>query len=112
MVDAVNFFMECINASAPKVCVENPVPHKYASELLPPYTQVIHPCQFGNRDRKATCLWLKGLPPLKSTEHVTPVDRNYGVHDPKMSGMKAMGRGRMRSITHKGVAEAMATQWG
>ncbi len=68
--------------------------------------QVIQPWQFGHGETKATCLWLKGLPPLVPT----------GVVDGREARVHRMppgpDRARMRSRTYPGVARAMAEQWG
>ena len=54
----------------PKVCIENPI--GIMSTYYKKPTQIIQPYQFGHTERKATCLWLKGLPPLKPTNIVEP----------------------------------------
>ncbi len=106
LIDGCNFFLECLNARAPKICVENPIPHKHAmARIKVPYTQIIQPWQYGHGDTKATCLWLKGLPLLQPTEVVT--GRN-----PRSHMMRHRHQGMLRAITPKGIAKAMATQWG
>jgi hypothetical protein len=66
------FFLDCLSANAPRVCVENPIQHGYAKELIGiAPTQIIQPWQFGHGETKATCLWLKGLPNLKPTNIVS-----------------------------------------
>jgi hypothetical protein len=52
------------------VCIENPIPHKYAVEYIGKYSQLIQPWQFGHGETKATCLWLYNLPELKATDIV------------------------------------------
>lgn len=109
LVQAAMFFRRCLDANAPKVCVENPIPHGEALKLLPRrYDQVIHPYQFGHLEKKATCLWLKGLSPLRPTRQVTVPNRK-NPYDPPAN---IAGRGRLRSVTFQGIAEAMADQWG
>jgi hypothetical protein len=39
---------------------ENPIPHKYAKELIGDYTQIIQPYHHGDKQMKATCLWING----------------------------------------------------
>ena len=68
--------------------------------------QVIQPWQFGHGETKATCLWLKNLPKLVPTNIVE--GREARVH--KMP--PGPNRWKERSRTFKGIAEAMATQWG
>ena len=66
-----DLFMRFWWADIPKICVENPVPSKVF--CLPEYTQAIQPYQFGHPYTKKTCLWLKGLEPLRPTNIVEPV---------------------------------------
>ena len=71
MINAASFFnllFDGISCKIPKICIENPIPHKHAG--LPKYTQIIQPWMFGHMEQKSTCLWLKGLPPLKETNNV------------------------------------------
>ena len=46
----------------PRVAIENPV--GIMSRLYRKPDQIIQPWMFGHPETKATCLWLKGLPPL------------------------------------------------
>ncbi len=61
---ACEFFNLRHKFNSDKVATENPIPHKYAVEKIGKYSQLIQPYQFGHKERKATCLWLKGLEPL------------------------------------------------
>lgn len=107
MVDASFFFYQILHNQCPKVCVENPIPHKYAmAGIQRKYDQIIQPWQFGHGETKATCLWLKGLPKLEPTKIVD--GREARIH--KMPPSK--DRGKLRSITYQGIADAMAEQWG
>jgi len=110
---AISFFNLLQDAPIPKIAIENPIPHKYAvngvgarSKGIGKYDQIIQPWQFGHGETKATCLWLKGLPKLKPTNIVD--GREARIH--KMSPSK--NRGRLRSLTFQGIADAMAEQWG
>ena len=106
MREASEFFKLILNAPIAKIAVENPIPHKYAVEIIGrKYDQVIQPYQFGHGETKATCLWLKGLPFLESTNIVE--GREQRIH--KMSPGK--NRSHERSRTYTGVANAMAAQW-
>lgn len=67
--EAKKFFLSFYNAPCSHIAVENPTPGKIHE--LPPYTQAVQPWQFGHPYTKRTCLWLKGLPPLKPTEIIT-----------------------------------------
>lgn len=105
------FFLSLLNCGIPKICVENPLPAKAA--MLPPYSQIIQPWYFGHDHSKKTCLWLKGLPPLMSTNLVqktyitTPGGHRY------TAGWYKMPRtSTARSRTFTGIAQAMAEQWG
>lgn len=100
-VDAVQFFLWCLSRPAPMVCIENPIPSGVFK--LPKPTQIIQPYFFGEPYSKATCLWLRGLPPLQQTNLVRPVKGSWVfVHRSK----------RLRSQTFDGVALAMADAWG
>lgn len=104
---ACEFFKLFLNHPCPRVAVENPIPHKYAAGWIrEPYSQTIQPWQFGHGETKATCLWLKGLPPLAPTDVVE--GREHRIH--KMS--PGPDRWKERSRTYPGIAEAMARQWG
>ena len=59
---ACEFFNRLLDAPIEKICIENPIPHKYALERLHgrKYSQLIQPYMFGHMETKATCLWIKG----------------------------------------------------
>ncbi len=116
MQDAQQFFMELLSASIPKKAIENPVPHGYAK--LPKYDQIIQPFMFGHEVQKKTCLWLSNLPKLRPTK-IVPKGENYIGKNGKSNGSLwyqklTMGpdRGKLRSKTFQGIADAMADQWG
>ena len=115
--EAVNFFMEFALSDIPKIAIENPVGHMSTAWRKP--DQIIHPYMFGDPARKATCLWLKGLPKLTPTDMVEPVIIHYqngkGTDNPwHMETMKLppKERAKARSKTFPGIAKAMADQWG
>ena len=70
--EGCNFFKELLNAPIDKICIENPIPHKYAVERIGgiKYSQIVQPWMFGHTETKATCLWLKNLPKLTETNNV------------------------------------------
>lgn len=107
--EAVAFFRLLRAAKIPRIAIENPIPHKYAVEGIgAKYTQLVQPYQFGDAESKATCLWLKGLPPLTPTKVIPK-------HLRKQSTFLASpgpGRAHERSRTFQGIANAMAKQWG
>jgi hypothetical protein len=102
--DGRNFFMKLLDCKIPKICVENPIPHKYGR--LPKYAQIIQPWQFGHGETKATCLWLKNLSKLTPTDIVQGREQRLHRLPPSPD------RARLRSITYQGIADAMAEQWG
>jgi hypothetical protein len=67
----MGFFKKLLNAPMKMKVIENPIPHKYALELIgKKYDQLIQPYMFGEPESKATCLWIEGLPKLKETNNV------------------------------------------
>ncbi len=115
MLEAKSFFITLFEANIQRIAVENPVPHGYAN--LPKYSQIINPYQFGHEVQKKTCLWLKNLPLLKPTKIVGKGEQYIG-KDGKPNGSKwyqlppSQDRWKYRSRTFKGIAKAMAEQWG
>lgn len=101
---SASFFMMLAKASIPRIAIENPV--CIMSSLYRKPDQVIQPWQFGHGETKATCLWLKNLPPLKATNVVD--GRENRVHRMPPSP----DRWKLRSKTYDGIAQAMAEQWG
>ena len=115
--EAVNFFMEFVKCNCQRVAIENPIGFMSTAYRKP--TQIIHPYMFGDPARKATCLWLKGLPKLTPTDIVEPEIIHYkngkGTDNPwHMETMKLppAERAKERSKTFPGIAKAMATQLG
>jgi hypothetical protein len=104
MIDASNFFHLFKKTDCQKVCIENPIPHKFSN--LGHYDQIIHPWQFGHGETKATCLWLKGLPKLKETNVVCGREPRTHYVSP------GPNRSKIRSRSFTGIAKAMAAQWG
>lgn len=110
MEEAAEFFNTIKYAKIPKICIENPIPHRYARDIIGKYDQIIQPWQFGHGETKATCLWLKGLPKLVPTDIV---DGRYARCHLQSPGIKnGLTRAQRRSITYQGIADAMAAQWG
>ena len=115
LFDGAAFFKELLEADIPKICIENPIPHKYARQLMgEKYTQIVHPYMFGHPERKATCLWLKGLEPLMATDDVKAEMESL----PKREAQRlhylppSPDRWKIRSTTFQGIADAMADLWG
>lgn len=130
--DAVDFFCKMLYANSDKVVVENPVNiisgeyvKKYFPDLCKQYnlpikcSQIIQPYEFGEYSKKATCLWIKGLPLLKPTEIVEPKLVTYTCKNGKKVTFSAdygvgfkTAHSTRRSKTFWGIAKAMAEQWG
>ncbi len=107
MREGAAFFKRCLELPAARIAVENPIMLGHARELIGAApAQVIQPWQFGHGETKATCLWLKNLPPLKPTKVVS--GRVARVHKLPPSS----NRWKLRSMTYQGIADAMAEQWG
>lgn len=102
--EALDFVRLLLDAPIEKIALENPV-SIISSKIRKP-DQIIQPWQFGHGETKATCLWLKNLPPLKPTKIVD--GRIARVHNLPPSP----DRWKLRSITYQGIADAMAEQWG
>lgn len=112
---AIKFFMEFANCKCKRVAIENPI-GVISSRWKKP-TQIIQPYQFAHKERKATCLWLKNLPPLKPTNIVVPdiIKHASGKTDSRLHyetiSLPAEERSKIRSKTFEGIAKAMAEQW-
>lgn len=110
-------FSKLWNADVPRVAIENPVMHKYAKARIKnfePFTQSIQPYEFAesieaeDNISKRTCLWLRNLPPLIKTGTLTRETARHDIHN----ASPGKDRWKIRSKFHKGIAEAMADQWG
>ena len=134
--EAIEFFMQFINANCDHIAIENPVGiisgkyiGKWFSDLQEKYkfpikpTQIIQPFQFGSHARKTTCLWLKNLPNLTPTDIVDigEIDSTgqsvgaalaYAVDENgKILAWNDPRTAKIRSKTFPGIAKAMAQQW-
>jgi len=113
--DALDFVRTLMDAPIPRIAIENPV-SVISSRIRPP-DQIVNPFQFGDDASKKTCLWLKGLPPLRPTAFVEPRmvngKRRWG--NQCDSGQNKLApsadRWKNRSRTYQGIADAMASQW-
>ncbi|WP_202878717.1 hypothetical protein [Acetobacter sp. DmW_136] len=101
---SVSFFMRLAKCGIPKIAIENPV--CIMSTLWRKPDQIIQPWEYGHGETKATCLWLNGLPLLRPT-NIVP-GREARIHKMPPSA----DRGKLRSQTYQGIADAMAEQWG
>ena len=115
--EAVEFFMQFVNADCDKIAIENPV--GVMTRYYRKADQYIQPLQFGHPTTKRTGLWLKNLPKLTPTKiveqefHVSRTGRKWDkwFWDSSVIQDRAE-RSRFRSKTFEGIAEAMAEQWG
>ena len=102
--EALDFVRVLLGAPIPRIALENPV--SVISTNIRKPDQIIQPWWFGHPETKATCLWLKNLPPLKPTRVVE--GRNHSI----LMAPGSRDRWKKRSRTFSGIAEAMAAQWG
>lgn len=102
--NALVFAWALLDAPIKHIALENPV--SIISTHIRKPDQIVQPWQFGHGETKATCLWLKNLPKLVSTNIVD--GREHRVH--KLGPSK--DRWKERSRTLQGIANAMAEQWG
>jgi len=107
MHEACHFFKRFKSLNTAACAIENPIPHKYARQIIGKYSQIVQPYWFGDPYSKQTCLWLYNLPPLKPTNLVEPIEGS------KMHRLPpSPDRAKKRSLTPAGLALAMAEQWG
>ena len=134
-VEAIKFFMDLATVNIPKIAIENPVGVMSSHWRKP--NQFIQPYQYGHNASKKTGLWLKNLPLLEPTDHISPRYVCCGMDLDDLNGCPnccgefnplprwdnqtnsgqnreppAKNRGKIRSITYQGWANAMANQWG
>lgn len=108
---AADFFRLCLEANAPRVCVENP--SIFTCFGLPRPDQYVHPYYFGDPYLKRTGLWLKGLPLLQASNPVYTGlsywigNDNHGKY-PASKEKSAV----IRSKSFPGMCRAMVDQWG
>ena len=114
--DALEFVNLLLNAPIARIALENPV-SVISSRIRRP-DQIISPWQFGHDASKKTCLWLKSLPMLQPTKIIEPrvIDGKKRWGNQTDSGQNKLppskDRWKIRSETYRGIAEAMAEQWG
>jgi hypothetical protein len=112
---AAAFVLALWNAPIDKIAIENPIGQLNQRWRYP--DQTVQPYQFGEPYSKATCLWIKNLPPLFSTVTVDkfePWVASNTSHRAR-NGLPPKGRvhtARDASRTFPGIAAAMADQWG
>ena len=119
---AIEFVKTLWAAPIEMIAIENPIGVLSRDENLGKPSQIIHPHQFGHDASKATCLWLKNLPSLRSTTEFPPrtvVDKS-GKQRKRWGNQTDSGQNRLtpsddrwkeRARTYVGIAKAMAAQW-
>ena len=107
-IAALDFVSLLISAPIDKIAIENPIGIISSSIRKP--DQIIQPYQFGHTVSKATCLWLKNLPTLMSTNIVEP-EWQYLSSGKRIDKWYSNNK-KQRSVTFQGIANAMADQWG
>lgn len=112
-IEALDFVRKLLDAPIKKIALENPI-SCISTQIRKP-DQVIQPWWFGHDASKKTCLWLKNLPLLRETNRL-PGDNKTRRANQTPSGQNKLGpspdRWKERSKTYKGIADAMAEQWG
>lgn len=115
MDEGARFFRAFLDAPVPRIAVENPIMHRYGQDLVGSNpTQTVQPHWFGHREIKATCWWLRGLPPLVKTDDVgpPPKDPEQRKHWAKVHrASPGPDRWKERSRSYPGMAAAAALQW-
>lgn len=112
MQQACDLFAALYWADIPRVCIENPIMHRYAKDYLmsawkvPGFTQTIQPYEHGHGETKRTALWLRGLPLLTPTKIVSEKKPRVHYESPSPD------RWKNRSRTLAGIAQAFVKQWG
>ena len=118
--EALDFVRMLMDAPIPRIALENPV--GCISTRIRKPNQIIQPYEYGDNASKKTCLWLKGLPPLKPTRRVAgrmvmhngrQVERWENQTDSGQNKLPpSAGRWKDRARTYQGWADAMSAQWG
>jgi hypothetical protein len=98
-----------------RIAIENPIGQLNQRWRYP--DQTIQPYQFGEPFSKATCLWLKNVPPLVPTQvcaEYRPLLRANTSHRHRQGIPQTgvMSGGIKSAKTFPGIAAAMASQWG
>jgi len=111
--EALDFVRLLLGAPIEKIALENPI--SIISSRIRKPNQIIQPWQFGHPESKSTCLWLKNLPSLIPTD-ILPLPSSGRWSNQTPSGQNKLSpsedRWKLRSATYKGIAQAMADQWG
>lgn len=106
-IEGIEFTKKCFELAksvCDKVVLEQPktIMQKYIGKK----SQAIQPYEFGHGETKETWLWVVGLPLLKATNNVTGRENRIWKMPPSED------RAKLRSKTYRGIAEAIAEQYG
>lgn len=104
MFESFKLFDVLWNAPIERIAIENP--RGYVMKYWRKPDDLIQPYYFGDPMTKATCLWLKNLPPLMATLIIANPIVNW------TKNKKGSHNGKARAKTFSGIAYAMAAQWG
>ena len=112
---AADFVFALRDAPINRIAIENPIGQLNSRWRYP--DQTIQPYEFGHPYSKATCLWLKNLPPLFATlicaKYQPLIRSNVTARKRKGIAQNGLLSGGLESArTFSGVANAMADQWG
>lgn len=113
---SIEFVKWLWNCPVEKIAIENPVGILSTKWRKP--TQIIQPFEYGHPEMKTTCLWLKGLNKLIPTNILPPLftDKQGIIQSSRKSlvhfASPGVDRWKNRSRFYKGIASAMAEQWG
>lgn len=118
-ISAIDFFFKFVNADCDKIAIENP--KGVMNTVFRKPDCIVHPYMFAdgyddeiNYHTKATCFWLKNLPPLVPTNILISPNNGYTRDDAKsFNWTESLNSVSVaRSKTFPGIALAMAEQWG
>jgi len=110
------FYVALRDAPIEKKAIENPIMHPHAKDRIKPgRRQIVQPWWFGEKAFKATGFELVGLSDLTPTDKLVPPGKGTEEHKQWSQVHRESpgpNRWRNRSRTYKGIAAAMADQWG
>ena len=109
---SIKFFERLYECDIQRISLENPVGVITTKSYIGRPTQYIQPWEHGHTETKKTGLWLRGLDPLKPTDikDLTGIPKKIVQRLHNLPPSK--DRWKIRSTTYKGIAQAMASQWG
>lgn len=121
-INAMAFFMKFANADCEHIAIENPrgimnTAYRQPDQTIDPYMFAKSVNDTENYVTKATCLWLKGLPTLKTNDLPKPNNKEiFGQHPTGKArdwecSVVGKDMAKVRSKTFEGIARAMAEQW-